>query len=122
MDSINGYLMLIGLLQLVQLSFTRFVFQFQLHAVTTDGICTGTFESTPECETYLNRFCLREFGSSRTSNFDDSDCPLGSSDQRFGPDADDTLPITRDIFSDLFWPVSVTVRPPEPTDYYRYPN
>ena len=99
----SGYLVLVSLLLLVQLSFTHFVFQFQLHAVTTNGICIGPFEGTPECETYLNRFCLRELGSSRT-NTDDSDCPLGFSDQS----ADDTLPITRDIFSDLSWPVSVS--------------
>ena len=98
-------LLLGSLLQLVQLSFSRFVFEFQLHAVTTNGDCSRLFESTPECETYLNRFCLRGAGSSR-SNTDDSDCPLGSNNTRFGPDG--TLPTSRVILSDseLPWPVS----------------
>ena len=99
----SSYLVLVSLLQLVQLSFTRFVFQFQLHAVTLNGECPG-IEATPECETYLHRFCLRSAGSPR-ANTDDSECPLGFSGQ-FGPNADDTLPITRDIFSDQSWPVS----------------
>lgn len=101
----SSYLVLVSLLQLVQLSSTRFVFQFGLHAVTLHGECPGV-ES--ECETYLHRFCLREAGSPRT-NTDDDDCSLGSSDPRFGPNADDTLPITRVISSEQSWPVSFTI-------------
>ena len=98
------YLVLVSLLQLVQLSFTRFVFQFELHAIDTNGDCSSFFESvSPECETYLHRFCLREAGSSRT-NTDDSDCPLGDSEPRVY--AVDTLPVTRVIFSEQSWPVS----------------
>ena len=94
------YFVLVSLLQLVQLSFSRFVFQFELHAIDTNGECS---ELSPECETYLHRFCLREAGSSRT-NTDDSDCPLGASEPRVY--ADGTLPVTRVIFSEQSWPVS----------------
>ena len=99
------YLVLVSLLQLVQLSFTRFVFQFELHAIDTNGDCSNFFdlELTSECETYLHRFCLREAGSSR-ANTDDSDCPLGANEPRVY--ADDTLPVTRVIFSEQSWPVS----------------
>jgi hypothetical protein len=80
------------------------VFQFQVHSIDTNGGCSGVFES-PECETYLHRFCLRAAGSSR-SNTDDSYCPLGASDPSIGPNADDTLPVARVISSEESWPVS----------------
>ena len=104
---LNGCLLLVSC-SLVQLSLSRFVFVFQLHAVTTNGDCSGFFEGaqSPECDTYLNRFCLREAGSSR-SNTDDSDCPLGSNNTRFGPDG--TLPTSRVTFSELSWPVSFQI-------------
>ena len=97
-------LLLIILLHSSQLStsWAQFVFDFQLHAVTTNGDCNSVLEVfDPECETYLNRFCLRERGYSRST--DDSDCPLGSSG-RFGPGGN--LPISRQILSSQSWAVS----------------
>ena len=89
----------IGLLfHLAQLSLAQFVFDFQLKAVNTNGGC-GFLH--PECETYLNIFCLRELDSSKST--DDSDCPLGSS-ERFGPEG--SLPESRQILSSQPWPVS----------------
>ena len=80
------------------MSLAQFVFDFQLHAVTTNVDCGVVYGA---CETYLNRFCLRERGHSRST--DDSDCPLGSSG-RFEPEGN--LPISRQILSSRSWPVS----------------
>lgn len=87
----------------LSLSFAQFVFEFNLHAVTTSStaICASPINEI-SCETYLNNFCLRELGSSRST--DDSECPLGSSG-RFGPTGN--LPVSRQINSSRSWPVSL---------------
>ena len=99
----NRVLMLSLLVQLmVRLSIAQFVFEFEVQAVTTNGLCRGFFDFNPDCETYLNRFCLRNRGHPRS--LDDSDCPLSSSG-RLGPDFSN-LPASRVIVSDQSWPVS----------------
>ena len=103
--SVAGFILqLICFLQFLQMSSAQFVFEFELHSLTTNGDCFSFFDLfNRECETYLNRFCLRQLGSSR-SRTDDSDCPLGSSG-RFGPSGN--LPESRQILSGQSWPVSL---------------
>ena len=98
------FLRLASLLQFVQLLSAQFVFEFKLYTLTTNGDCVGFFDLfSSECETYLNKFCLRELDSSRST--DDSVCPLGSSG-RFGPGG--SLPESRQILSAQSWPVSLS--------------
>ena len=91
-----NYLLLTSLLQL---SSAQLVFDFKIINVTTAGDC-DVWPATA-CETYLNRFCLRERDK---SSDDDSDCPLGCSEE-FDPDGA-SLPVSRQILSSDSWPVS----------------
>ena len=100
MSARMNYLLLSSLLQL---SFAHFVFEFKVVNIITSVTDCGDFLA-PACETYLNKFCLRERGYSHSSG--DTDCPLGSS-ERFDPgDAGASLPVTRQIVSEDSWPVS----------------
>ena len=92
---------LVLLLQLTKQSLAEFVFEIQVLSVTTSNRTDcGSDESTPDCETYLSVFCLRE-GRNTTSN-DLADCPLGLTN---GASYYEPLPI-RYIISDQPWTVS----------------
>lgn len=72
--------------------------EYEIVSIITHVTNCGEDESTPECETYLSDFCLRE-GRNTLSN-DTSDCPLG-----FGNSLDQ-YPATREIMSQQPWTVS----------------
>lgn len=92
-------LILLVLLFKIQKTLVHFVLEYEIVFIVTHvTICHGGDESTPECETYLSDFCLRE-GRDKWSN-DASDCPLGfrsSVDQH---------PAIREILSQQPWTVS----------------
>ena len=72
--------------------------EYEIVSIITHVTNCGEDESSPECETYLSDFCLRE-GRNTLSN-DTSDCPLG-----FGNSLDQ-YPAIREIMSQQPWTVS----------------
>lgn len=84
-------------------SLAEFVLEIQVFSITTSNTTNcGADESTPDCETYLSIFCLRE-GRSTTSS-DTTDCPLGFANRTYYYYYE-PLP-TRYIISDQPWTVS----------------
>ena len=83
-------------------SLAEFVFEIQVFSIMTSNTTDcGTDESTPDCETYLSVFCLREGRNTTSSNT--TDCPLGFANRTYY--YYEPLP-TRYVISDQAWGVS----------------
>ena len=81
----------------------EFVFEIQVFSITTSNTTDcGADESTPDCETYLSIFCLRE--GRNTTSTDMTDCPLGFANRTYVYYYE-PLP-TRYIISNQPWTVS----------------
>ena len=79
-----------------------FIFEIEVVSITTSNAsdCGGD-DSTPECETYLSIFCLRE--GRNTSSSDKADCPLGVAGRTYYYSYETAI---RNIVSDQPWTVS----------------
>lgn len=96
---------LVALLVLLSIkrSLAEFVLEIQVFSIMTDNTTDcGEDESTPDCETYLSIFCLRE--GRKTTSTNTTDCPLGFANRTYYSYYE-PLP-TRYIISDQPWTVS----------------
>ena len=96
----------VALLELILInqSLAEFVLEIQVFTVMTSNTTDcGADESTPDCETYLSIFCLREGRNTTSSNA--ADCPLGFANRTYYYYYE-PLP-TRYIVSDQPWTVSL---------------
>jgi hypothetical protein len=91
------------LVLIINQSLAEFVLEIQIFSIMTNNTTDcGADESTPDCETYLSIFCLREQRITTSSNA--TDCPLGFANRTYYYYYD-PLP-TRYIISDQPWMVS----------------
>ena len=96
---------IVALLELIVIkqSLAEFVLEIQVFSITTNNTTDcGADESTPDCETYLSIFCLRE--QRNITSTSTTDCPLGFANRTYYYYYE-PLP-TRYIISDQPWTVS----------------
>ena len=90
---------------IISQALAEFVFEIQVFSIRTsrNADCSAD-DSTPQCETYLSIFCLRELNTTFYST-ELEDCSFGSANGTLVYYYE-TLPLTRYIVSDQPWPVS----------------
>ena len=104
MKLIETAMSLLILASALSLCQAAFMFEIKVHSITTSNTsdCGGD-DSTPECETYLSTFCLREGRSTMSSNV--ADCPLGVANRTYSMYYI-YEPVIRNIVSEHPWTVS----------------